>query len=66
MKVVGTLRIRSSLERFDRLQARVGLVAARPAMRRGTVLRFHSFDDFEAWKRQATRSHPDSLKPVTS
>jgi len=60
MKVVGRLRARSLMERFDRLQAMVAPVAARPAMRRGTVLRFRTFDEFEAWKRQTTRARPAS------
>ena len=54
------------MERFDRLQAMAGLVAARPAMRRGTVLRFQTFEDFEVWKRQMTRAHPASRSPATS
>jgi len=66
MKVVGRTQTRSVMERFDRLQATVGAVAARPLMRRGTVLRFRSFDEFEAWKRQATRDHRVSRTPATS
>ena len=57
MKVVGRPKARSFRERFDRLQATVGAVAARPQMRRGTVLRFRTFEEFEAWKRHATRLH---------
>jgi hypothetical protein len=56
MKVVGGKRSRSAKERFDRLQATVSAVAARPLMQRGTVLRFRTFEEFEAWKRQATQS----------
>ena len=63
MKVVGRPRARSVMERFDRLQAMVEPVAARPAMRRGTVLRFRTFDEFEAWKRQTTRACPASPLP---
>ena len=66
MKVVGRPRARSWLERFDRLQAMVAPVAARPAMRRGTVLRFRNFDEFEAWKRQTTRADHASRNPATS
>lgn len=66
MKVVGRPRERSLMERFDRLQAMVGPVAARPTMRRGTVLRFRTFDDFEAWKRQTTRVRPASPNPAIS
>jgi hypothetical protein len=58
MKVVGRPRARSVMERFDRLQSMVGAVAARPSMRRGTVLRFRTFDEFDAWKRQMTRVRP--------
>ena len=66
MKVVGRPRMRSVMERFDRVQATVGTVAARPLMRRGTVLRFRTFDEFEAWKRQATRDHHASRTQGTS
>ena len=66
MKVVGRPRARSVMERFDRLQARVGPVAARPAMHRGTVLRFRTFDEFEAWKRQTSRTHLASRKRAIS
>lgn len=66
MKVVGRSQTRSVMERFDRLQATVGAVAARPMMRRGTVLRFRTFEEFEAWKRQATRAHHVSRTPGTS
>ena len=66
MKVVGRPRVRSVMERFDRLQSMVGPVAARPAMRRGTVLRFRSFDEFEAWKRQTTRADHASRNRATS
>jgi hypothetical protein len=66
MKVVGRSRERSFAERFDRLQASVAPIAARPVMRRGSVLRFRSFEDFEAWKRQATRVPPASPSPAIS
>jgi len=66
IKTVGRPRERSRMERFDRLQALVAPVAARPAMRRGTVLRFLSFEEFEQWKRQTTRAHPASPNPATS
>jgi len=66
MKVVGRPKARSFRERFDRLQATVGAVAARPQMRRGTVLRFRTFEEFEAWKRQATRLHRASRNSATS
>lgn len=66
MKVVGRPRTRTAAERFDRLQARVGAFAARPLMRRGTVLRFRTFDEFETWKRQTTPPRPASPKPEIS
>ncbi|MGH8017618.1 MAG: hypothetical protein ACREIA_04905 [Opitutaceae bacterium] len=66
MKVVGRPKERSIPERFDRLQAIVGAVAARPLMRRGTVMRFRSFDEFESWKRQATRAHRASRGSLIS
>ena len=66
MKVVGRPRARSATERFDRLQAMVGAVAARPVMRRGTVLRFRTFEDFETWKRQTTRTDHASRILATS
>jgi hypothetical protein len=65
-KIVGQPRNRSAMERFDRLQATVAAVASRPLMKRGTVLRFRTFDEFEAWKRQATRDHRASRTPPTS
>ena len=64
MKVVGRPRPRSVMERFDRLQAMVGAVAARPAMARGSVLRFRTFEEFEEWKRQTTRTRPASRNPA--
>jgi len=66
MKVVGRPRTRSVMERFDRLQAMVEPVAARPLMRRGTVLRFRTFDEFEEWKRLTTRARPVSRNPAIS
>jgi hypothetical protein len=66
MKVVGRPRARSAMERFDRLQALVGPVAARPTMRRGTVLRFGTFEEFETWKRQTTRADHASRNRATS
>lgn len=66
MKMVGQPRVRSVMERFDRLQTTVGKVAARPLMHRGTVLRFRTFDEFDAWKRQTTRTHHASRNRETS
>lgn len=66
MKVVGGRQERSLQERFRQLQATVGAVAARPLMRRGTVLRFRTFEEFDAWKRQATRDHRASRNSPTS
>ena len=66
MKTVGRPREQTVFGRFDRLQARVQAVAARPLMRRGTVLRFRTFEEFEAWKRQTTRVRPGSPSQATS